>query len=269
MSVPGPVLGPCSAWIGAGDVADCCSAASNEASYEDVALDASMILFELSGRQFSGVCEQTVRPHDHRHCHCWLNASWSGATWGWDGLGWYDGLGHSCGCGHLSLIKLAGYPVRSIVEVKIDGDVVDPSEYRLDRWRELVRLDDPGPPVVHNHWPKCQNLALADDQPGTFSVTYEFGVDPPPLGLHAAAELACQLYAACSGADCELPRNATRVVRQGIEVDRTVLLNFLVRGAPTGMTNVDAFLAAYPSSARRPAVFSPDVQPFPRRMTTE
>jgi hypothetical protein len=268
MSVPGPVLGPCSAWIGAGDVADCCSAASNPASYDDVALDASMVLFELSGRQFSGICEQKVRPVDTRCQHWHGYGFWSASSWGWDGLGWWDGFRHY-GCGHVSYVKLAGYPVRQILEVKIDGAVVDPGEYRLDRWRELVRMDDPGPPVVHNHWPKCQNIALDDDQPGTFSITYEFGVDPPPLGIHAAAELACQLYLACQGADCELPRNATRVVRQGIEIDRTVLLNFLMRGQPTGMTTVDAFLSAYPSSGRRPAVFSPDVHPYPRRVTTE
>src|SRR5438128_508567 len=80
------------------------------------------------------------------------------------------------GCGCLSTVRLSGYPVREVSEVKIDGDVVDPSEYRLDGWQDLVRMDDPGPPVRKRRWPHSQNLALDDDQPNTFSVTYSHGV---------------------------------------------------------------------------------------------
>src|SRR5207247_1889627 len=129
----------------------------------------------------------------------------------------------ACRCRPLSQIKLAGYPVREVSEVKIDGDVVDPSGYRLDGWRYLVRLDDPGPPLVHRRWPRCQNLALADDQPGTFSVSYSFGLDPPLIAVQAAAELACQLLKACasgSGAGSSvLPVGVARVSRQGITLE--------------------------------------------------
>lgn len=264
MSVPGPTLGPCQAWISGDDVADCCDLASNAASYDDAALDASMLLFELSGRLFPGICERTVRPCNDR-CAC----GWGLSRWWADGpswSGWCDDRGtRGCGCGALQQIKLAGYPVRQIDEVKIDGAVVDPATYRLDRWRYLVRLDDPGPPLEKRRWPSCQNRALADDQEGTFSVAYSWGTDPPPAGIHAAAELACQLYAACGGGECKIPSRATRVVRQGFEIDMRRALSFLGGSEPTGMPLVDAFLSAYAhGSRRRAAVWSPDMVEYPR-----
>lgn len=284
MSVPGPVLGPCESWITGDDVAACCSLASNPANYDDVALEASMLLFEISGRLWPGPCERTVRPCRTRNA-CWaptLYQHW--ADWSWSGYAWINESigGDLCGCAPLAKVKLGGYPVREISEVLIDGDVVDPATYRLDGWRWLVRLDDPGPPVTDRMWPACQNLALDDDQPGTWSVSYTWGVDPPPLGRSAAAELACELYRACSGEECGLPANATRIVRQGIEIQRTALLSYLAEGQATGLPLVDSFIAAYGMgflprttgragartvrSARRPAVWTPDTPGYPKRV---
>ena len=268
MSVPSPVLGPCSAWIGGDDVASCCDAASNPALYDDVALEASMLLYELSGRLFSGLCETTVRP-----CRDTCRCGWAGSSWYWglapfvggSSWGWGNECGDRCGCGYTPRIKLAGYPVREITEVLIDGEIVDPSTYRLDNWRWLTRMSDPGPPVVQRFWPQCQNMTLDDTEPGTWSVTYRYGVDPPPAAIPAAATLACLLYSSCAGEDCGLPAGAVRVVRQGIEIDRTLLLNFLDPSKPSGFPQIDTFLAAYSRGIRRrPSVYSPDVQNFPR-----
>ncbi len=255
MSVPGPSLGPCEAWITGDDVAACCDLSSNPETLDDVALEASMLLYELSGRLYSGICTQTVRPCAER-CPCV-----------WPLFPDLRHCGDHCGCGFVSRQKLAGYPVREIVEVVIDGDVVDPAEYRLDNYRDLVRLADPGPPVVARHWPRCQNMALEPGEVGTWTIEYTYGVEPPPLGLTAAAELACQLYAACGGgADCLLPKNATRIVRQGVEIDRQAVLTFLISGTNTGLPLVDAFLVGYSRGIRRrPAVWTPDVPPFPLR----
>lgn len=240
-----------------------------------------MALYEISGRQFTGVCERTVRPCRDA-CGCWGVASglgpwaWGGTAWGYPLIGaWVNECGDRCGCGSLSRVRLAGYPVREILEVLIDGVVLDPLDvngnpnYRLDGWRWLVRMDDPGPPVVKRRWPSCQNLSLDDTEAGTFSVTYEWGVSPPQLGIDAAAELACQLYLACGGSEaCDLPAGVTRVVRQGVEIDRQLLANWFDPTKATGLVHVDLFLRAYwrTRAQRRPAVYSPDVAAYARRV---
>lgn len=273
---PGPTLGPGTAWIDGDSVAGCCRVENPDPErLEVVAVEASMVLYEVSGRRFSGLCETTVRPAS-QPCRCYATSRAAGlGAWYWTstpyGWAWADGeCGDTFGCQPMSVWRLNGYPVRQVTQVKIDGAVVDPSGYRLDGWRNLVRLDDPGPPVVRRAWPGCQNMSLNDDQPGTFSVSYQYGIDPPPIGLDAACQLACQLYLACSNQKCELPSGATKVTRQGVQVDRGLLANWFDPTKPTGLVAVDAFLAAYWSRARgrRPAVFSQDVQKFGRRVGT-
>lgn len=281
MSVPGPVLGPCTAWIDGADVAACCTADIGSAgadAFETAALEASMALYEISGRVFTGLCGPvTVRPCSDR-CSCWGAGAFGPGPWSWSAA-WYGGspswywqneCGDKCGCGPLSRITLNGYPVREIVEVKIDGVVLDPAAYRLDQWRYLTRMDDAGPPAVQQRWPGCQNLALDDDQPGTWSVSYRYGVDPPQIGRDAAAQLACEIYKACSGQACKLPSNTTKVQRQGVTIERNVLLAFLDPKKPSGLLTLDLFLASYwaKRASRRPMTWSPDGPQFPRRVGT-
>lgn len=257
MSVPGPVLGPCVAWINGDDVAACCPGSASVAPdlLEVAAVEASIVLYQVSGRIFSGLCEQTVRPCADG-CSCW--SEWESA----------ESCGERCGCSPLSRVRLSGYPVREIVEVKIDGDVLLSGHYRLDGYRWLTRMAEPGPPVKSLRWPGCQNLALEDTEPGTFSVRYSFGVDPPEIGRLAAGELACQIFRACNGMDCKLPTGATKVTRQGVTIDRAVLTNWFDPTKATGLVNTDMFLRAFwpTRSGRRPAVWSPDVQPFAKRL---
>jgi hypothetical protein len=284
MSTPGPVLGPCEAWINGNDVVACCSAATPassdaQAMLEVIAIEASMALFEISGRQFTGLCSRTVRPA-RQMCDCWGPVSlglgpwyWSSAVPGIGGMGWRNESGDRLGCQPMSSVKLSGYPVREILAVTIDGDVLPSTDsdghpnYRLDKWRELVRLDAPGPPVVRRSWPSCQNFSL-DSGPGTFFVEYRSGVEPPELGRRAAAQLACQLFLQCAGKDCVLPPGTTKVSRQGISVERGLLANWFDPTKSTGLAALDMFLKAYWGRAggRRPAVYSPDVSAYPRRV---
>jgi hypothetical protein len=79
----------------------------------------------LSGRQFSGLCERTVRPPCDS-CYCGYQILSRGYVIGpWDYgyplLSYCDQCLISCSP---SMVKLAGYPVREITQVKIDGDVV-------------------------------------------------------------------------------------------------------------------------------------------------
>lgn len=277
MSVPGPVIGPCESWITADDVLACCRAdvasSDDEAMLDELAVEASMLMWELSGRQYGGLCGPVkVRPC-RQSCGCWgVPNSYGAGPWYWSydsGLaawGWQSECSDDkCGCGSTSYVRLAGYPVREIVEVKIAGVVLDPSEYALVGWRKLLRTTDPGPPQQPRSWPGCQDLGLEDDQPGTFSITYTHGQDPPLAGIRAAAEFACELYNACQGGACRLPSGIVQVVRQGVTFNRVAPIGEYLRAGATGLTFVDAFIGTYGGLRRRSAVFSPDLQPFARR----
>lgn len=249
MSTPeAPQPGPCSAWITAEDVADACEALDTSGgveAYEPYALEASQVLFELSGRRFTGLCGPiTVRPCEP---------------------GAYCSPAHPCGCCFLSRIRLSGYPVRQVVEVKIDGALVDPAEYRLDRYRYLARLPDAD--GQRQRWPACQRLDLDDTEEGTFSVSYTYGQEPPLAGLNAAQELACQLAAASpegDGGECELPEGTVRVTRQGVTIDMERFVEEGIAALPA----VALFLQAYNPNRlrRRSAVWTPDVPGFPQQV---
>jgi len=60
----------CTPWIDGEDVLACCSVeTSSGVIFDQVATEASDLLFELSGRLFAGECEKTVRPC-RTTCHC-------------------------------------------------------------------------------------------------------------------------------------------------------------------------------------------------------
>jgi hypothetical protein len=223
---------------------------SSGALFDLAAQQASELLFQLSGRLFSGECgPKTVRPPCHG-CGCGyqvLSRGYVVGPWNWDG-GVYSSLCDYClvSCSP-SRVKLSGYPVREITEVKVNGNVLDPSLYTLWKRRYVTRLNN-------GHWPYQQNLTLPDTEEGTFSVTYTYGSDPPELGVAAAAQLGCELYKACSGAtDCVLPTGVTRVTRQGITIEQSAFTSWAYQretrvqmgGWKTGLSLVDAFLTAY------------------------
>lgn len=277
----GPTLGPCTSWVTEEDVAACCGVdvGTDTALFTTAAVEASMVLFELSGRQFPGQCEQTVRPCASG-CACWdyiISPAQSPAipwAWGfWGSYGWAWGFegcgaGDTCGCGSLSRALLQGYPVNEIIEVKIDGITIDGTEYRLDDYRWLTRMADAAGNA--QFWPSCQRLDLNDDQPGTWSVTYLFGQSPPLLGVSAAAQLACEIYRACSDSDgigaCALPSGVTKITRQGVTIERSPFVTWAFAKGQwgTGLPLVDMFLSTYNPAGlrRRPSVWSPDVPPY-------
>lgn len=259
---------PCTAWISGDEVQDCCSVESTSGfEFEAVAIQASALLFELSGRIFSGECgPKTVRPPCI--CSCGYQVLSRGhiiGPWDWGYPDWYWSLCDFCltSCSP-SRVKLSGYPVREITEIKIDGDVLAASEYTLYKRRYVTRLNN-------GRWPWEQNLTLPDTEDNTFSITYTYGADPPSLGMSAAAQLACELYKECvTGETCALPKGVTRVTRQGIVIEKLAFTNWAftppryARGgrAPgwnTGLPLVDAFLSTYNRSGltRRPTFWSP------------
>jgi hypothetical protein len=250
-------MGPCAPWITGDDVAACCNVETSSGALFDLAAEqASDLLFELSGRQFAGECgPRTVRPACDQ-CWCGYQILSRGYVIGpWD-YGYPLFLCDTCliACSP-SMVKLAGYPVREITEVKIDSDVVPGTEYTLLNSRYLVRLNDA-------RWPVQQDLTLADTEDNTFSISYTYGADPPDLGVSAAAQLGCELYKACNDtSDCALPVGTTRIVRQGVVIEKLAFTNWAFRDRTwrTGLPLVDAFLSAYNPSGlkRRPTFWAP------------
>lgn len=256
---------PCTPWVTGDDVADCCQVETSSGFlFDEAAIQASALLFELSGRLFPGECgPRTVRPPCI--CTCGYQVLSRGHIIGpWDYGYWNWGMCDFClvACAP-SRIKLVGYPVREIDEIKIDGNIVNPAEYTIYQSRYVTRLDD-------GRWPIRQDLTLADTEEGTFSISYTYGADPPELGMAAAAQLGCEMYKACNSdaGACALPTGVTRITRQGVTIEKLAFTSWgyigkNVRGfAPgwkTGMALVDAFLNTYNKAGlmRRPTFYAP------------
>jgi len=257
---PGAVSGPCNAWTTADEIAACCDVegiGSDTSVLDDVATEASRVLFELGGRIHGGTCEMTVRPCATQDI-CGFQVLDRGHVVSWEGFRWLSNGSTPCGCLPLSQVLLPGYPVKEILEVKVDGVAIDPSGYRLDNWRTLTRLDG-------GFWPACQWLDRDDDEEGTWSVRYTWGQNPPDIGRRAASQLACEIYKSCAGVDCAPPARATRTTRQGITVELSNFRRDQVTGLySTGMGWVDWYLNSVNPTGRlrRPGVWSPDAPRF-------
>lgn len=200
------------------------------------ALIASGILYAATGRQFPGVCADVVRP-----CASGGGQSLAYATSGgarpitWDGTN-----GVACtllpGCRAHAAVLLPHRPVRSILEVVIDGDTVDPGGYTLVDRRWLVRSS--------GSWPCTQDLGLVDGEDGTWSVSYEYGVPPPAGGAEIAGIYACELAKACASDEtCRLPRRVQSITREGITQVLIDPFDFFDSGR-TGLYEVDAWIKA-------------------------
>lgn len=208
------VAGPCAPW----DPILCCEFTEEQGDFIGPALQmATEILWAKTGRQF-GLCEYTIRP-------CRRECADEGAYSWWDGFSywprpakigatWYNlicgSCSDTCSCTPLSEAILPN-TVHDVTEVKLDGVVLNPSEYRLDDGNKLV--------LINGTWPYCQDMNAADTEPNTWSVTANYGIDVPTLGKRAVGELACQFVKACSGDNsCALPKPVQSLARQGVEM---------------------------------------------------
>lgn len=239
--------GPCQAWADTNAVGGRC--AGEPVALTSALLMASDVLYQLSGRRFPGVCSATVRPVG-------AGGRCLGDFARWRGL--MSDPSTPRGCAAYDRVKLAGYPVRAVDEVRLDGQVVPPSSYALEGGRWLVRRLPDG-------WPSCQRLDRPAGEVGTWTVTYRFGQEPPVAGRLAAIALACELAKASAGQPCDLPAHVQAVVRQGVTMRRNAATLFGQDGT-SGLPEVDAFLAAYRSTGtRRAAIISPDTPRYPTR----
>ncbi|MGW4731840.1 hypothetical protein ACWEQC_22200 [Streptomyces shenzhenensis] len=259
-------VGPCEPW----PVDLCCDVDDHDpADVERWTRVASTILWHLSGMRY-GPCPVTVRPCS-RSClettgPISFQAVTGASTGGWvpyigaDGV-WRNaslcGCKSSCSCGELSELYLPG-PVYDVVEVNDGGTILTPGlEYRVDAPGRLVRLGG-------QHWPTCQEMAEPPGAPGTLTVTYRWGLPLDDAATAAVSELVCHLLKGCGGGGscgCKANRNVTRVLRQGVEMDRQDVTLLYAEGL-TGLPLVDMWvMAVNPYKLRSPSrVFSPDFQ---------
>jgi hypothetical protein len=197
---------------------------------------ATFVLWAATGRQY-GVCDQTVRPCGRWPCdegtagYYWSNGTWY--PYILDGLWFNCPCGPDlCTCGARCKVYLPG-PVASVSSVSVDGVVVDPSAYRVDDARWLIRTDG-------DCWPARQNFDV-DSGVGTFSVTYGRGTAVPAYLLSAAGTYACEWAKMCAGADCQIPMRVVTLTRQGTTFDGVNFDQLLERGL-TGVQSVDQII---------------------------
>lgn len=237
----------CSTW----PTVDCCDITPSD----DNLLAASEILYALSGRQFPGLCAETVRPCAGGSA---LPRNWA-FPWYPTKLGdqWLNvrcgcHIDYSCACGGVPQVDLGRYDVTAVTKVNIDGSDLSSSAYRLDEGRYLVRTDG-------SQWPCCQDLSKDIGETGTWYIELEYGQNPPTSGKVAVSKLACELEKACTGDDsCKLPARVSTVARQGVTLALLDPQEFLNEGR-TGLYEVDLFLKAVNPGGlqRRATAWSP------------
>lgn len=232
-----------------------CPGMANHADQDSVTLARDMavdVIWALSGRRF-GLCEVTVRPVPY----CPPEPGLVAQAFAYSRTGpRRAGYGPPAACCPPPLpryITLAG-PAESIVEVIIDGTIIDPATYQLSANR-LFRLGDAT-------WPTGQDFSAAPGQPGTWTVAYRQGLPVPKGGLHAAAALACEMFKGLLGQPCKLPDRVTDIVREGVSMTVLDPGDFLDKGR-TGITAVDLWLASVNPNglATAATVWTPDVPP--------
>lgn len=199
----------CEAWAALDDLVDGCPCRVVESGDEsptddqlqEVLDSATDLLWSLLARPAIGVCEITVWPCAKgprfwgpfgREWYPWGEGPWS---WG--------NLGGCWGCGHERDVRLDG-PVFDVTEVLIDGVALDPSEYVLVDEVWLVR--------VGGSWPD----GGGDPADESFVITYERGIEVPPLIRDATLELANELWLdRCGNATCKIPGTVESLSTQG------------------------------------------------------
>lgn len=164
-----------------------------------------------------------------------------------------------CLCPELQSEIILPGPVGAIDEVKIDGEVLTSTAYRVDNGNILVRQDG-------SRWPRCQDLSLPAGEVGTLTVTYWRGAKPDSMANYIAGILATEwMNLALNNKKCRLPKGTQTIIRQGVSYD--ISSTWFADGT-TGILEVDQYIQRLNPYALKspPMVMSPDV--MPTRQTT-
>jgi hypothetical protein len=255
----------CSPWATPSDVGgDCCAGTVDPALMDDALAGASLILYNLTGKQWPGLCTDVIRP-TAEHAPDLLRPGWvpyGGYSGPWAGgsgsyaygYNFWAGMWGACTCNRttvcglhaVSEIVLPGYPVAAITTVKIDGVTRAPAGYKIQDRQRLVYVPQASDTAAG--WPCCQSVELPSTAVGTWEVTYTWGAAPPAIGARFAATLACQLYKTIAPDDasregCRLPQRITSITRQGVTL--AVLDSFQVfKDGLTGLPEIDLWISS-------------------------
>ena len=203
----------------------------------DQASDAIAI---LTGGKVSGVCTDVVRPVRSTPHPCFP-----------DRYGYYNHLEM-----HDSFLRggitLMG-PNPSIVQIKVDGNVVPATDYKIVDGIFLHR--------VQGTWPVKQNVLLDDTQAGTFSISYEHGILPYIAKL-AAEEIVCDMVRrdVRTNQSKSLPPSARSATIAGVSIQLEQQVEELRRRAIL-LPNLIRLLTIYAPDAGSPTtVYSPELE---------
>lgn len=204
--------------------------------WEQLLLQATEILWALSGRQWSGLegagCTASATLRDHGgSCGWWPSVGWDW-VWGREFL--------PRGRNQPHVVRLPHDEVLAVDSVVIGGAA-------FTAWRAegpwLYRTDGLG-------WSGLDVV-----------VAYHWGSAPPTGGVIACVALALEFAKALTGdSACRLPKRVTSVTRQGMSMTLIDPQTFLKDGR-TGLGDVDLWLVSVNPKARaeRGSVWSPDV----------
>lgn len=232
------MYGLCDTWCTAEDLDPCTEDAAAIDSMIEVA---SRVMFLLGGSRWPGECDDTVQPGS---CGC---ASRPWPVSGGVALRSVDASGSLCGS--CSLLHLPQFPVISVTEVRIHGDVLDAAAYKIVDDEALVRVDG-------GSWPSNTGPGTV---PPVLEVDYTYGGFPSELGKRAATVLAQELLLAFCGNDaCRLDRRVQQITRQNVTIEAVQmpgLIDALVQGH-IGLPEVDLFVTTEnPTKLRREGRF--------------
>jgi len=245
---------------------------------EEVAVSASEILYWASGRKFPGISPViNVRPVarptdlDTRQPFGLTYGGYYAPSLGSAMAGGMAAQGPLSHYGNINPpeVDLGFYPVVSIDHVLIDGELIPAEEYELAAdFRTLVRIlpTVDYDPTDRFGWPTSQRNDLPDTQPGTFSVYFRWGRNPPVSGRRAARRLAYEFALGSMGRPNALPARVTQTARQGVTTQVRDIIDYIAEGR-TGIPEIDFFLRYQnPHGVTENAtVWSPDLG-RPRRL---
>jgi hypothetical protein len=260
MAAP-PLDIPCEPFTTDAEVRECCVGLDIAFDLTDIIAFSSAVLYRLSGRQFPGECERTVWPCKGSGCGCCAGIDTGDWWWSYhnypswpvpNGLGTgFVNVGHCDRTCRLDRVKLPA-TVNSIVDITIDGVTLAPTDYKIEAYRWVVRVDG-------GSWPCVNDLTGEPGDPGVWTITYNYGKPVPNDGRYAARIFACELAKARCGADNCLPARLKEISRQGVDMSFADPLEFLEKGE-VGIYEVDLWLnSVNPSKLkRRSRIHRPD-----------
>lgn len=249
----------CQPWVTIEEILDGCAGLDvTSADLEGIVALTSELMYAWSGRQFPGLCPvETVRPYQVSNQGCGSLDWFVGAGWSTTALSLTTPevaarFGPCAGSCCSTRIRLPG-PIHVVVQIDLDGEILDPARWRATR-RYVERIDG-------DFWPCSQDLSRDLDQPNTFAVVYQRGAPLPEGGRFAARKLAVEIARANCGQDCAMSPAVTSAVMEGLSY--TYEANSELQATSrSGIREVDDWLRAVNPKGRqrRAAAFRADAR---------